>query len=164
MTSQAGSLLHPEVRAPHEQNTWKAFSQETMDALVRYPWPGNVRELENLIERAVILTRAQRSKSQSPSYAPPQTETASPVTLEEAERDHIRRVLERSNGVVGGPNGAACQARHEAHYAAIEDEKTRDREIKAGFWFLVPAACRLVPAPAACVFSPPPLLPHVAQS
>jgi len=28
-----------------------------MDALVRYPWPGNVRELENLIERAVILTR-----------------------------------------------------------------------------------------------------------
>ena len=28
-----------------------------MDALIRYPWPGNVRELENLIERAVILTR-----------------------------------------------------------------------------------------------------------
>ena len=28
-----------------------------MEALSRYAWPGNVRELENLIERAVILTR-----------------------------------------------------------------------------------------------------------
>src|SRR5208337_2907542 len=30
---------------------------EAMAALCRYDWPGNVRELENLIERAVILTR-----------------------------------------------------------------------------------------------------------
>ena len=28
-----------------------------MDALSRYHWPGNIRELENLIERAVILSR-----------------------------------------------------------------------------------------------------------
>src|SRR6202023_3377737 len=28
-----------------------------MDALVRYPWPGNVRELQNVIERAVILSK-----------------------------------------------------------------------------------------------------------
>jgi two-component system response regulator HydG len=28
-----------------------------MDFLIRYPWPGNVRELENVIERAVIMTR-----------------------------------------------------------------------------------------------------------
>jgi formate hydrogenlyase transcriptional activator len=31
--------------------------QKTMDALVSYHWPGNVRELENVIERAVILSR-----------------------------------------------------------------------------------------------------------
>ena len=30
---------------------------EEMEALTRYHWPGNVRELENLIERAVILSR-----------------------------------------------------------------------------------------------------------
>jgi formate hydrogenlyase transcriptional activator len=34
---------------------------------------------------------------------------AAPVTLREAERDHIRRVLEKSNWVVGGPNGAAAR-------------------------------------------------------
>src|ERR1700719_920548 len=30
---------------------------ETMSALSSYQWPGNIRELQNLIERAVILTR-----------------------------------------------------------------------------------------------------------
>ena len=30
---------------------------DAMEALVRYAWPGNIRELENLIERAVILSR-----------------------------------------------------------------------------------------------------------
>ena len=87
----------------------ETISQETMDALVRYPWPGNVRELENLIERAVILTRSstlQIPLSELQAEAP---DTTSPITLEEAERDHIRRVLERSNGVVGGPNGAAAK-------------------------------------------------------
>jgi formate hydrogenlyase transcriptional activator len=32
-----------------------------------------------------------------------------PETLQEAERDHIRRVLEKSNWVVGGANGAAAR-------------------------------------------------------
>ena len=30
---------------------------ESLQALVRYPWPGNVRELENVIERAVIVSK-----------------------------------------------------------------------------------------------------------
>src|SRR5436309_4057296 len=30
---------------------------ETMEALVRYHWPGNIRELQNVIERAVILSK-----------------------------------------------------------------------------------------------------------
>jgi formate hydrogenlyase transcriptional activator len=33
-----------------------------MESLVRYPWPGNVRELQNVIERAVILSRARNSR------------------------------------------------------------------------------------------------------
>jgi len=35
----------------------KAIAPESVQALVRYPWPGNVRELENVIERAVIVSK-----------------------------------------------------------------------------------------------------------
>lgn len=33
------------------------FHPRALDALMRYSWPGNIRELENIVERAVILTR-----------------------------------------------------------------------------------------------------------
>ncbi|HEX4592887.1 MAG TPA: sigma 54-interacting transcriptional regulator [Bryobacteraceae bacterium] len=81
---------------------------DDMEALIRYGWPGNVRELENLIERAVILSRG--STLQIPlTEVRAAPETAVPVTLQEAERDHIRRVLEKSNWVVGGASGAAAR-------------------------------------------------------
>ncbi|CUQ65145.1 Formate hydrogenlyase transcriptional activator (fragment) [Candidatus Nitrospira inopinata] len=83
---------------------------ETMAALSAYSWPGNIRELENLIERAVIL-------SQGPDLYVPLAEltaaasqpVSQPTTLEEAERDHIRRVLEAADWVIGGPAGAAAR-------------------------------------------------------
>ncbi len=37
--------------------TIEKIPDETMEALMRWNWPGNIRELENLLERAVILTR-----------------------------------------------------------------------------------------------------------
>jgi formate hydrogenlyase transcriptional activator len=88
----------------------ETIPSETMDALVRYRWPGNVRELQNFIERAVILSphtvlRAPTSELE-PFSAP--TKSNLPITgLEELERDHIVRVLQASNWVVGGRNGAA---------------------------------------------------------
>ena len=88
----------------------ETIPSETMDALVRYRWPGNVRELQNFIERAVILSphtvlRAPTSELE-PFSAP--TNSNLPITgLEELERDHIVRVLQASNWVVGGRNGAA---------------------------------------------------------
>jgi DNA-binding NtrC family response regulator len=33
------------------------FTQSAMDCLLQYAWPGNVRELENVIERAVLLSK-----------------------------------------------------------------------------------------------------------
>ena len=36
------------------------FTPETMEALRRYLWPGNVRELENVVERAVVLSRSMQ--------------------------------------------------------------------------------------------------------
>jgi formate hydrogenlyase transcriptional activator len=81
---------------------------EAMEALVAYAWPGNVRELENLIERAVILTRGTSLEIPLPELRA-SAGASTPITLEDAERDHIRRALEQAGGVVGGPNGAAAR-------------------------------------------------------
>jgi len=35
------------------------ISKEAVDVLMKYNYPGNVRELENIIERAVVLTRGK---------------------------------------------------------------------------------------------------------
>jgi formate hydrogenlyase transcriptional activator len=83
------------------------IASAAMDELVRYPWPGNVRELQNFIERAVILTKGdvlQVSGLPSTSMLP-----TGPVTLADAERDHILNALEESNWVVGGATGAAAR-------------------------------------------------------
>ena len=85
---------------------------ETLDRLVRYPWPGNVRELQNFIERAVILSphSVLRAPTSELEPAPAHPEATIPMTgLEEVERDHIVRVLEASNWIVGGRNGAAAR-------------------------------------------------------
>jgi len=36
------------------------LSEEALDCLQRYSWPGNVRQLENVIERAVLLSKGSR--------------------------------------------------------------------------------------------------------
>ena len=78
-----------------------------METLVRYPWPGNVRELQNLVERAVILTRGD--VLQVPSVPSATLIHTEPVTLADADRDHILKVLEESSWVMGGRSGAAAR-------------------------------------------------------
>ena len=83
---------------------------DSMDALVRYHWPGNVRELQNFIERAVILsphTILRAPTSELEPFSAHRCFNAPVTVLEELERDHILHVLETSNWVVGGRNGAA---------------------------------------------------------
>jgi formate hydrogenlyase transcriptional activator len=83
---------------------------DVMDALVRYEWPGNIRELQNLIERSVILTVGSELRLPLDRARPyPQRRSTEPVTLEEAERSHIRKTLQRTRGIVAGPNGAAAR-------------------------------------------------------
>jgi formate hydrogenlyase transcriptional activator len=86
----------------------ETISAEEMDALTRYHWPGNVRELENLIERAVILSPGPALRVPVAELKPP-AEAPSDLTLQAAERAHILRVLRETNGVVGGPRGAAAR-------------------------------------------------------
>ncbi len=83
---------------------------ETMDALVGYCWPGNVRELQNFIERAVILsphTVLRAPISELEPFSAPEGSNVPITALKELQRDHILHVLEASNWVVGGRNGAA---------------------------------------------------------
>ncbi len=89
---------------------------ETMAILSRYPWPGNIRELENFVERAVILSRGSNLDAPLaelerfvPAAPAPGPVARAATTLEEAERDHIRRALQQANWVVGGSAGAAAR-------------------------------------------------------
>jgi formate hydrogenlyase transcriptional activator len=96
---------------------------ETMQALVRYHWPGNIRELQNVIERAVIISRGPVLNVALTELAPDMASTSTPGAptaksaaheslqniLQETERNQILRALEEANGVVAGPNGAAAR-------------------------------------------------------
>ncbi len=87
----------------------ETIPSEAMKALQNYSWPGNVRELENFVERAVILTHgadlyvslAELKRAES------HLEHSGTTTLEQAERDHILKILRETNWVIGGAAGAA---------------------------------------------------------
>ena len=84
---------------------------ETLRTLSNMEWPGNVRELENVIERAVLLTRGNVLQLSLPDIVLPEPETppAATVVAQEGEDEYqlIVRVLKETNGVVAGPKGAA---------------------------------------------------------
>ena len=80
-------------------------SAATMLRLQAYPWPGNVRELENVIERAMIL--ADRPMLEITLAGEATAEAPAVSTLEDVERAHILRVLEQTDWVIDGPDGAA---------------------------------------------------------
>jgi len=102
-----------------QNKTVEYVPADVMDALVNYDWPGNVRELENLIERAVLLSRGKElrvplAELRNAGLAPPEslapaaaTSLAAIATLEEAERQHILRALRQTEWRVAGPRGAA---------------------------------------------------------
>jgi transcriptional regulator with GAF, ATPase, and Fis domain len=116
--------------------------KETMDLLLEYAWPGNIRELQNLIERAVVLSKgpilylepgffpsdaaarqvAEPSKPSAGGEARKDRDSAdgslssvgTPAsTLAEIDREHVLATLKRCGGVIEGPRGAAkCLGLH----------------------------------------------------
>ena len=110
----AGPPLHPAVR-PADGPADRDHPVGGHGRLVRYPWPGNVRELQNVIERAVILSPGPDAPgSPRPTCSPrprrpPAPDRRAPVTLADAEREHILGALRDTGWVVGGPKGAAAR-------------------------------------------------------
>lgn len=85
---------------------------KAMAALKAYPWPGNIRELQNLIERAMILSRGtvlEVSLAELKPSAEAATTTPHAETLAAIEREHILRVLHETNWVLSGATGAAAR-------------------------------------------------------
>ena len=95
------------------------ISDEALAALCMHSWPGNVRELKGTLDAAINLAEGgtvetehlrvkwlQPEKLQAPTSLPV---PAGPgwVSLEQAERDYIFRVLEHTNGRITGAGGAA---------------------------------------------------------
>jgi formate hydrogenlyase transcriptional activator len=87
----------------------ESVSRESMDLLCQWSWPGNIRELQNVIERAVILSRGPVLTVPRAEFETTAPITSAAVTLEDAERDHILRALADTNWVIGGPSGAAMR-------------------------------------------------------
>ena len=77
--------------------------------LTRWHWPGNVRELQNLVERAVILTRSSTLAISVPELANGGATLAVARTGNADEQERIVRILKETKGHVGGPNGAAAR-------------------------------------------------------
>lgn len=81
-------------------------SGDALKILLNYPWPGNVRELENILQRAITLSRHEVI---SPEDLPPsiiqkadeklfEKAMEEKFTLDQLEKEYIRRVLIETGG------------------------------------------------------------------
>ncbi len=83
------------------------FSREAWDVLLRYDYPGNIRELQNIVQRAILLSRRETitteelppsvRQSISEAVLPPDASTL-PQRVERLEKEMILEALRRTNG------------------------------------------------------------------
>ena len=85
--------------------------EEVMEFLKCHDWPGNIRELQSFIERAVVLSPGSvlRPTLTALKQITKRQLATAPRTLAAAERDHILEVLEQTDWLIGGQEGAAVR-------------------------------------------------------
>lgn len=83
----------------------RGISEEMMEVLMNYPFPGNVRELENIVERAVTLSKGEELEPQDlpeelqmVRFRAVRPGSRAMPTLAETEREYIKWVLSQTNG------------------------------------------------------------------
>jgi DNA-binding NtrC family response regulator len=124
----------------------KTIDAGTLDALRAYHWPGNVRELKNILESVLVSSAGDviRVEDLPPSVlresvALERPEMAVGMTLEDVEREMIRRTLEHTGG-------------NRTHCAALLGigVRTLQRKIR-GYRLTIPSKRRRPRRPAAAV-------------
>lgn len=88
----------------------ESIPRQTMEALANASWPGNVRELQNLIERAVILTRGEQLEVPIAELRPSvevSSAGCSTSSFRQAESSVIIEALRAASGRIAGKGGAA---------------------------------------------------------
>ena len=103
------------------------MDSKALKALEVYSWPGNVRELEHVIERAVIITQGSKlqlaEKLEPPDFVEPKEQSID--DMNEVERLHILKILERTNWKIEGKQGAA-------NLLGLKPSTLRNRMVKLG--------------------------------
>lgn len=111
-----------EVFARRMSKPIQQIPPEIMDAFTAYSWPGNVRELQNLVERAVILSKdgnlpnplpIAENKLATVTFVPTKdkvaTVTPTQCSLADSSRAVILQALQATGWVIGGAAGAATR-------------------------------------------------------
>jgi formate hydrogenlyase transcriptional activator len=105
-------LLVRHLVARHAQRLKRpvhVIPSSVMKALTQWDWPGNIRELDNVLERAVILSRNGALPATVPGLTRRVAPAAGPTRLADIERAAILSALRSSSGLISGPAGAAAR-------------------------------------------------------
>lgn len=101
---KAREMVLPQIPIP---------SPGEIDRLMQYDWPGNVRELENVVERAIILSKSKHLTfgdtigCDTPSQEKKPEAAQEIRRLDEMEAQHIEMTLNKVGRRVSGKGGAA---------------------------------------------------------